>query len=1310
MGGARVEVLGKNGIPVLSAATDENGRLQIPALSSFKNEKEPTAYLVSRNDDLSFIPVAAPGKRLDYSSFDTGGVHGTSDPERIDAYLFSDRGIYRPGDEFHIGMIVKPGDWKIPIAGTPLEAVVQDSRGMEIAVKKFRVPPQGFEELSYRSESGSPTGVYQINLYTVKDDRRSGMIGSTTVKSREFLPDRLSISSVILSTGTKGWVSPEKLEAQITLRNLFGFPAAGNRIEASFDLSPGALRFERYSDYSFLDPQSADKSYTQDLEDITTDDEGKARYELDLSRFEAGTFRLSFSATGFEKEGGRNVSTGAQVLVSSLPYLIGTKANGDLSYIYRNTARSLKIIAIDPDLETTEVSDAEFRLSEIRQISVLTKLPNGTYAYRSTEKVVPVETKKLAIPAGGFEYPLPTGSAGHYELVIADTSGTVFSRTRFTVVGTENVSRSLDKTAELEVKLSKEDYRPGEEIEVYVKAPYTGAGIITIERDRVYAYKWFKSTTNGFIEKIRLPEDLEGNGYVNVSFIRAADSKEIYMSPLSYGVAPFSVSRARQTNTVTLSVAAEARSGRVLPIRYSSEKAGKIVVFAVDEGILQVAHYDTPDPLSFFFKKRALEVRTAQILDLILPEFSLSPSTGAMGGGAGFDDIAKNLNPFKRKQDAPVVFWSGILDTGPEERTLEYTVPDYFNGTLRVMAVAVAQDTLGVTEKKSVVKNPFVISPNAPLFAAPGDSFEVNVVVTNALDGSGKALPVSVEALPSADLKVEDAKRELTIDEKNDAVLSFKVTALDKPGAASISFTASGGGESAKLSSTLSVRPVQPYRTQLVTGVLSKGKTEIATPRRLYEEYRVLETGVSFCLSGSRGDSKVTSTAIPTACSEQIISASFPYLYLRDKNGFGVREADAAQKTAYAVKVLLSRQNGDGDIGLWTANSERSDFMTVYAMHYLSECRASGYPVPETLMKNGLSALRNIVERRGASAGELRMQAYAAYILTRNEILATAAIASIRENLERKMPDWKEDIAAAYLAASYGLMRQRAEAVSLMKSVLNAKPDVIDKSFYADGFTRSTQTLYIAARHFPDLLKGSAEPLISAVGDFLAAGRYNTLTSAYAVMALDAYAAVAGTPENGRVTLSQVRAGGTTETLTLPDGNFPVVAFREDAEKLLLENRENRPLYYQTVQGGFDTALPSETVTNGLEVFREFLDEDGNTVESVAQGDEITVRIRIRSTGGDIPNVAIVDLLPAGLETVPTSVRENTRSSFMPEYLDIREDRMIVFGTARADSKEFSYRARAINRGEFSVPPIYAESMYDKTIYGIRPQTPLTVR
>ena len=184
-------------------------------------------------------------------------------------------------------------------------------------------------------------------MYIVKDNHAAGMIGSVALKVQEFQPDRMKMSARFSDESVEGWVSPEKLKARINLQNLFGTPATNRKVHASITLYPSFPSFPSYKDYSFYDPQRAKDGFEDRLADGVTDDKGEAEFDLNLQRFARATYRVLFVAQGFEAAGGRSVAAERAMLVSSMPYLVGYKADGNLRYVNKGAQRSVHLIAID---------------------------------------------------------------------------------------------------------------------------------------------------------------------------------------------------------------------------------------------------------------------------------------------------------------------------------------------------------------------------------------------------------------------------------------------------------------------------------------------------------------------------------------------------------------------------------------------------------------------------------------------------------------------------------------------------------------------------------------------------------------------------------------------------------------------------------------------------------------------------------------------------------------------------------------------------------------------------------------------------
>jgi uncharacterized protein YfaS (alpha-2-macroglobulin family) len=1333
--GVEVSVVGKNGLTVMQGHTDADGKVRFPKLAKLEREREPVLYLASHQGDSSFLPLGRDDRNLNLSRFDIGGAANATDPGELSAYLFSDRGIYRPGDAFHIGMIVKAEKWDMPLAGLPLEAEILDPRGLVVKKTRLNLGQGGFNELAHETLESSPTGTYTVNLYTVKNAKSDKFLGSVSVKVEEFLPDRMKASIRFSKPAGEGWLHPKDLQATVNVQNLYGAPAEGRTVEASLTLSPRLPEFPRFKDYRFHDPHFAEQGYDQDLNPALTDENGNAAFDLGLEKYAKATYKLHLLARAFEAKGGRSVAAEADLLVSDLPYLIGYKADGALDFVARDAARHVEVIAIDPHLQMTAVDGLTLELVERKALSVLMRQDDGTYRYESRIKEISLSKAPLALPKDGHTLTLDSKMPGDYVYQVRNAEGLVLTKIAYTVAGLGNVSRTLDRNAELQLTLDKPSYEPGETITLNIRAPYSGAGLITIERDKVYASRWFRADAQSTVQTIEVPQELAGNGYVSVQFIRDPGSDEIFMSPLSYGVAPFKISLNRHTQPLTLDAPERIRPGERLPIKVASEGPARVVVFAVDEGILQVARYKAPDPLGHFFRKRQLEVGTSQILDLILPEFTKLLAVSAPGGDGEEAEAASYLNPFKRKRDRPAVYWSGITDIDGE-KTFIYEVPETFNGAMKIFAVAVGDLKIASVTGRTQVRGDLILTPNLPSMIAPGDAFTVSTGIANHVEGSGAKAEVKVKLAVPPQLQIKgNAEQTLTIAEGHEGAVSFTVQAAAGRAAvlgdAELRFTATSGGKSAKLSSHLSLRPAVPKMANLKLGSF-KDKQEVAGLRLMYPEYRKASAGLSpLPLVAMPGLTDFLDNFSHT-CTEQLTSKAMPAIVLHKRPEFGDKADPESSETELLklFSVLRTRQNGEGGFGLWTASPEAHEFVSVHATRMLLEASANGFPVPADMLQHTLDYLKNLSVSPTENLAGLRTRAYAAYLLTRQGHVTTAALTGVREALRANFRDeaWQNDLIAVYLAASYRLMQQPSVADELIRIPADKLSNFSSESAfhdYYDPLIHQAETLYVLAKHFPERLKKMPASLFEAIGKRLQEDRFNTLSSGYLLLAFDAYLDVLPPDIAQNLSITAIDVSGRRNALALPQNFAPRAAFPLGTAALEFAGSNGIPLYYAVSESGFDVEPPKTEARNGLEIVRSFLDDDGKPLDKIPLGAEVTVSIRARAIDRDfIDNVAIVDLLPGGFEAVlqnpaaktPAETEENpeededeenfarwqdrlkTGGNWTADYVDVREDRVLVYGTLSKDMAEYRYRAKATAAGIFNVPPIYAEAMYVPTI------------
>jgi hypothetical protein len=798
-----------------------------------------------------------------------------------------------------------------------------------------------------------------------------------------------------------------------------------------------------------------------------------------------------------------------------------------------------------------------------------------------------------------------------------------------------------------------------------------------------------------------VPSNFEGSGYINVAFVRALDSKEIFVSPLSYGVVPFTANQEKRRLNIEIDSAAKSRPGEKLRIGYKADRSCRIAIFAVDEGILQVTDFQTPDPLGYFFRKCALRVETAQIMDLIIPEFSLMRSASAYGGGG---DV-QHLNPFKRVTDKPVVFWSGIIEAGPQRHEVVYDVPDYFDGTLKIMAVAVADDSAGSVERETLVRGPFVITPSVPVLAAPGDEFEAGVTVANNLEGSGANSEIAVSVRTNERLSIVDATgpRKVMVPEGHEQTIVFRFRANDALGSGEIVFSAAANGQETKRRATLSVRPAAPYLTEVHSGSFKGNSTDVAINRTMYKEFRKLDATVSALPLGLAHGLDSYLKNFPYGCSEQITSGAFCRLMLADETDFGLSRAEINKQLDYTFGVLRRRQNDQGGFGYWIPESgDQISFISVYVMDFLSESKAAGFAPPSEMFVTGLRNLQKIAARQPSGLTEARTVAYAIYILSREGVITTNYILNLRDYLDKNLPNqWQADLTGVYLAGSLHLLHKDADAERLIGVYkIGAQTQRVREDF-CQPLGSDSQFMAVLAREFPARLrKVSAEQFEQILGP-IGSGDFNTLSAAYAVRALKAYSQAA-TQNPSTLSISEIHQDK-TETRLASATKLLLRSEISSASTTVRFNSNGRLIgpgaFFQVVEAGFDRQVPARPMADGLEIYREILGANNKQTDQTHLGTPLRIRLHVRSLQRKpVTNVAIIDLLPGGFEVVDSSARTGACGKPGIDYVDVREDRTVFFATVPVQGIEIDYTIKSCNRGKFVVPPVFAESMYQRNV------------
>lgn len=1248
--------------------------------------KDVTGYLLTRGQDVLYVAKNNRDQSVDFSRFEVAGEYSFEKKLRVS--IFSDRQLYRPGESGHLAFIFKDSEWSKRHEGELVNIEIRDARGKIFLTQDQKIQHFGVNTVDFDLSYAAPTGTYTVNVsaYETRSSLKGNRtykknLGSLTLKIQEFLPDKMKISSSFNKGQQRLWVSPQNLKSNISLRNLFGTPAVGNEIRSTMILSPRSISLYKFPSFSFYDETILEKSISESLKSIKTDEQGRAEYQIDLNKYAENTFNLTIRSEGFMKAGGRSVVTEKSIMISPHEFLVGMKPLGNLRYVSTSSKVAVSLVAVGNDHQSREAK-IDLVIYEKKYQNALVKQADHTYAYQDIKEPKLFKKESLTIPSTMLKYDLDNSKVGDYIVEIRNEKGHKLNSFEYSVVGEADLARSLYRNNELKMTLNKSDFVSGENIQISLKAPYTGVGLVTIEKEKVYAAKWFKLDRETSIINIRVPKELEGNGYVNVSLLRDLNSKKVFTSPFSYAVVPFTLDKSKLIHNIEIETESLIKPGDQVSVRYRAQNPGKIIIYAVDKGIHQLANYKTPSPLREFYKKQALRVSTYQIFSLILPDIDAVRQAFAAGGGEG-DLMSKNLNPFKRKFTKAVAFWSDVIDADSSWREYNFNVPFHFNGELSWHAVFVDQKSVGVKKGSIISRDDLIITPTLPTFSSPGDEFVLSAAIANNIDskdgGSSSTDQVTVHLKTDEGYKVlGESSKKVKIKRSQDEVVTFKLKANDALGNTNIVIEANSGEYSSQYKEGVSIRPLIPRVNRNWQYVLTDGEYKIKMDDvDFHSEFFDFEIDLHEGLFALLKGNLRYLASYPYGCSEQITSKAIPYAVLPEN----IIEKSPLQREEFLRRtnnLLLQRQNDKGGISLYVGNPVGSDYLNLYIAHFLTVSKANGYFYNKRLFERLMMYIGEV-----AQGTNNRSRAYALYIQSLNEIQVGANAKLLEQT------DSDDIFVNLYLAAIYKILKNERKAMEFIERVEKSRGRYnfqYSYGYFSSSFERAY--LGILYQYFPNRANKVMPELVETMVESTKKYGASALWSGQALLSLaslakgnkiDATVDVDFGKEERKLKISQLQK--------LPQSR------RKQIKNLAIDLPQKTFALLNVNIAGFP--LQMKNYQNGIQINKRMLDLDGNELKSLKVGEEVMVELSVQGDR-EIRNAVIVDLLPGGFDLQWQS-DDKDKSSLQTEFTDQREDRIIVYSSISTSVRKFYYRIKAVAPGKFKIPPTYAENMY-KTI------------
>jgi uncharacterized protein YfaS (alpha-2-macroglobulin family) len=1284
----KLTLIARNNEVLGEATSDADGIASFASgVVSGEGGDRPAAVLAYGQDDFSFLELTGSG--FDLSD---RGVSGRPEPGPLDAYLYTERGVYRPGETVMLTALLRD-ERANALTGLPLTIRLVRPDGVEAQVVQVADTGGGGHEVALPIPSTAYTGVWTAEAYV---DPKGDQIGSVTFQVEDFVPARIRVA-VTAETP----VLREGLPTNIDLAAdfLYGAPAADLTTEAEVTIREASTPWPDYADYHFGLVQDDAVSRIDQPTAPSTDEEGKAVIPVTIAGLPDTTRPLEAVIRGSVFDaGGRPANDTITLPIRRDRPSIGIKPGFDWG-LPEGADAAFDLIALDSDGNRI-ASDVSWTL--IRETYDYQWYNYGSnWSYDTILREQVIAEGKTTIAAADVTSLSTRVDWGDYRIDIYDAKTGAASSVRFSAGWwmSDDPNPTPDK---LTVALDRTSYAAGDTMKIHVTAPFAGEALVVVGNDRILATRNVTVGTDGTELEIPVGEGWGAGAYVMATAFRpGAAAGERAMGPArAVGLSWFGIDVTERTLAVAIDAPAEIlpRQTIQVPVTITGAAANQpvwLTLAAVDEGILLLTDFESPDPTDHYYGRRALGLDLRDAYGRLIISRG-QPGTLRVGGDEGADQRPS----LTQRSTQTVALYSGIVQVGPDGKAIvPLNIPD-FTGELRLMAVAWGAGALGEAEKPLTVRDPVIAEMVTPRFLAPGDTSNFAFTLRNL---SGEPGTYTIDLATGAPLRTTSTTHyEQTLAVGDEARLIVPVTS-DTLGVGTITASITGpGGFSLSHEWSLTVRAPQPLVTERVSNVLAPG--ESATfDGELLRSFLPGTTTVSASLS-TRPSLDIPGLlqeldAYPYGCVEQTTSRALPLLYvseIAEKIGSDWQVDDLNRRIQEAVDRILTMQSPQGGFGVWSAFDSPDVWLSAYATDFLLRARDQGFRVPDRPINNAVRFLTGYLDSYDARNTCNPTAAFALYVLSR---AGAGNVGDMRYLVDTCLAQYRAPLAQAQLgaaAAQFGDQTRASEAFSAAMST--ARPADLWTSDYYDYGSDVRDHAGIAT-----LLSETGQPLDQVLDqtERAADGFNQTRWHSTQDLAWMVLAANAALKDAGPLTVS-VNGRATTGA----DGSLTIATEPEQLEAGIAVDNTSDDAVRSVVSIRGVPAKPQPASSDGFTITRTFLDRQGRpvdpSVDSIAQGDLITVLVR--GTVGDdaVHRALIVDLLPAGFEIENPDLGDAPGLSDISATLsatthtEMRDDRFVAALDFYGNGRDFAvaYLVRAVTPGSYVLPPAYIEDMY----------------
>ncbi len=1287
-----VRLLSRSNEVLATRRSDDAGHVQFEAALTRGEGSQSPALLIASDarGDYAFLNLKAPAFDLT-----DRGVSGRTVPAGLDAFTYTERGVYRSGETVEITSLLRDGQG-IAAVGVPLTMVVERPDGVEY--RRAVVPDQGVggRSLSVGLVPSAPTGTWRVRVFA---DPKRPPVGETTFMVEDYVPDRLEFD---LATTAKSISKESPAEITVDGHYLYGAPAAELDLDGEVVIRPADERpgFARYQ-FGLADEEV--ESTRVPLEGLPdTDVSGKAKFAVHIDKQPASTRPLEAQVTvRMAEAGGRAIERKLVLPVTPAGPMIGVKPLFSGRSLGEGDAATFDVIVAAPDGASLARTGLRYELLrvesryqwyrrdgswEFEPVKLTRRVADGLFNVASDTPA------RLSMPVQWGRYRL--------EVSTGDRNGPVTSVSFDAGWYTE---ASADTPDMLEIALDKGEYSPGEAMTVAVTARTAGKVTLNVIGERLITT--VMQDVQPGVARLRVPvgSDWGSGGYVVATLRRPLDSTAQRMPGRAIGVQWFAVNRKARTLAVNMELPQLMRPNSALriPVKLGGLAAGedaRIVVAAVDVGILNLTNYKPPAPDDYYLGQRRL---TADIRDLYGQ--LIDGMQGTRGQIRTGGDVAAAELQGSPPAQKPLALYSGIVTVKPDGTAeIVFDIPD-FAGTARVMAVAWSKDKVGRAVGDVTIRDPVVLTATLPRFLRNGDRGTMHLDFDNV---EGEAGDYRVEVRSDGVNVVGDAAPQtLRLEAKKHSTATLPLAA-PAAGLSNVTVRVSGpAGFTLERSYALAVKPATQILARRTVQPIAKGDS-LTLSNDLFADLVPGTGGVSVSVGVSTAlDAAALLSALdryPFGCSEQIASRALPLLYVNDLASATHLALDTAldQRLREAIDRLLARQGSNGSFGLWSPGGN-DVWLDSYVTDFLTRARERNFAVPDTAFRLAIERLRNFVgnaeEPRKTGGRDL---AYALYVLARN---GAAPIGDLRYFADTRLDDFETPIAKAQIAAALGMLGDRTRAERVYAAALRsiAPQPVLDygRADYGSVLRDAAALVTLASEG------GAPRATVFGAVERVEAARGltpYTSTQENAWMVLAARALAKDAANVSLDVAGEKRQGALNRSFRAADLGQPVK---------ITNTGESALQAVVTVSGA--PLAPEPAAEKGFKIERLYYTLEGRPADpsKARQNDRFAVVLKITEPQPMFGRIIVADDLPAGFEIDnPRLVSSGDAGALSwiedaqePVNAEFRDDRFSAAFDRRAGAPSVftvAYVVRAVSPGRYVLPQAFVEDMYRPDRFG----------